>query len=170
MPPATLQTTVALVLGLCKGLSVVEAMKVINAIRALGMPSKAEVGFGKVITCPLSPNAPLAVVQPQECSKVVADSFTRYEYELFSGNVVSCKSEALGGGDHGEALTHLRRHGRGFGADAEGARRAVGRTHNELVHGAHGTWESKRAALESAGVEVFATLNDMVKGVVAKLG
>lgn len=39
-----------------------------------------------------------------------------------------------------------------------------------LVHGTHGTWESKRAALESAGVQVFGTLNDMVKGVVAKLG
>jgi succinyl-CoA synthetase alpha subunit len=39
-----------------------------------------------------------------------------------------------------------------------------------LVHGSHGTWESKRAALESAGVQVFATLNDMVKGVEAKIG
>jgi succinyl-CoA synthetase alpha subunit len=34
-----------------------------------------------------------------------------------------------------------------------------------LVHGAHGTYASKRAALEAAGVRVFATLNDMVAGV-----
>jgi succinyl-CoA synthetase alpha subunit len=36
-----------------------------------------------------------------------------------------------------------------------------------LVHGAHGTYASKRAALEAAGVRVFATLNEMVNEIAA---
>lgn len=43
---------------------------------------------------PLPPGRPLAVVQPQEGAKVVADAETRYEFELFSGTVTSCSSEA----------------------------------------------------------------------------
>jgi len=39
-----------------------------------------------------------------------------------------------------------------------------------LVHGSHGTYAAKRAALESAGVRVFATLNEMVARVSARLG
>jgi len=39
-----------------------------------------------------------------------------------------------------------------------------------LVHGAHGTWAAKQAALEAAGVRVFATLDAMVEGVAAALG
>lgn len=39
-----------------------------------------------------------------------------------------------------------------------------------LVHGSHGTYAAKRAALEAAGVRVFATLNEMVEGISAKLG
>ncbi len=38
-----------------------------------------------------------------------------------------------------------------------------------LVHGSHGTFEAKRATLESAGVTVFSSLNDMVAGVCARL-
>jgi len=38
-----------------------------------------------------------------------------------------------------------------------------------LVHGNHGTYASKRAALESAGVRVCATLNEMVEAVAARL-
>ena len=34
-----------------------------------------------------------------------------------------------------------------------------------LVHGSHGTFEAKRAALEAAGVTVFDTLNAMVEGI-----
>ena len=34
-----------------------------------------------------------------------------------------------------------------------------------LVHGTHGTFAAKRAALESAGVTVFGSLNEMVEGV-----
>jgi len=38
-----------------------------------------------------------------------------------------------------------------------------------LVHGSHGTFAAKRAALESAGVRVFGTLNEMVEGVASRL-
>ena len=38
-----------------------------------------------------------------------------------------------------------------------------------LVHGGHGTYSAKRAALESAGVQVFASLNEMVTGISARL-
>ena len=38
-----------------------------------------------------------------------------------------------------------------------------------LVHGSHGTWAAKRAALEAAGVTVFGSLNEMVEGVAARL-
>jgi succinyl-CoA synthetase alpha subunit len=39
-----------------------------------------------------------------------------------------------------------------------------------LVHGSHGTWAAKRAALEAAGVTVFGSLNEMVAGIKRKLG
>lgn len=51
--------------------------------------------FGHVVNSPLPPRQPLAVVQPQEGAKVVSDSNSRYEFELFSGTVTSCSSEAL---------------------------------------------------------------------------
>lgn len=38
-----------------------------------------------------------------------------------------------------------------------------------LVHGSYGSFEAKRAALEAAGVRVFATLNELVEGVASRL-
>ena len=38
-----------------------------------------------------------------------------------------------------------------------------------LVHGSHGTYAAKRAALEAAGVTVFGSLNEMVAGIAARL-
>jgi succinyl-CoA synthetase alpha subunit len=38
-----------------------------------------------------------------------------------------------------------------------------------LVHGSHGSFDAKRAALEAAGVTVFASLGELVGGVKAKL-
>jgi succinyl-CoA synthetase alpha subunit len=38
-----------------------------------------------------------------------------------------------------------------------------------LVHGNHGTYAAKRAALEAAGVQVFKSLNEMVEGIAARL-
>lgn len=61
-----------------------------------GLPrGSEEVGFGKVITSPLAPNRPLTVVQPQEGAKTVADGYSRYEYDVFSGTTISCSSTAL---------------------------------------------------------------------------
>ena len=37
-----------------------------------------------------------------------------------------------------------------------------------LVHGSHGTYAAKRAALEAAGVTVFSSLNEMVEGIAAR--
>ena len=39
-----------------------------------------------------------------------------------------------------------------------------------LVHGSHGTWNAKRLALEAAGATVFGSLNEMVDGVIRRLG
>jgi succinyl-CoA synthetase alpha subunit len=38
-----------------------------------------------------------------------------------------------------------------------------------LVHGSHGTYAAKRAALEAAGVRVFGALNEMVAGIASRL-
>lgn len=38
-----------------------------------------------------------------------------------------------------------------------------------LVHGAHGTYAAKKAALEAAGVRVFGSLDEMTRGVVSAL-
>lgn len=38
-----------------------------------------------------------------------------------------------------------------------------------LMHGSHGTYDAKRTALLAAGVQVFASLNEMVDGVCARL-
>lgn len=39
-----------------------------------------------------------------------------------------------------------------------------------LVHGSHGTYAAKRAALEAAGVTVFGSLNEMVAGIASRFG
>ncbi|KXZ51879.1 hypothetical protein GPECTOR_11g314 [Gonium pectorale] len=95
-PAASLATTTDLVMGLCQQLCIVEALQVLADIKVAGMPrGSEEVGFGKVITSPLAPNRPLTVVQPQEGAKTVADGYSRYEYDVFSGTAVSCSSTAL---------------------------------------------------------------------------
>jgi succinyl-CoA synthetase alpha subunit len=38
-----------------------------------------------------------------------------------------------------------------------------------LVHGSHGTFEAKKAALENAGVTVFDSLSTLVSGIRARL-
>ena len=37
-----------------------------------------------------------------------------------------------------------------------------------LVHGSHGTYAAKRAALEAAGIIVFSSLNEMIEGIAAR--
>ena len=94
-PAATVQTTTALVIALCRQLAIDEALRVISHLRTQGLPRNDAVSFGKVIPSPLAPSQTLTVVQPQEGCKLVADAFSRYEYEVFSGTVINTKSEAL---------------------------------------------------------------------------
>lgn len=90
-PAVTLPITAQLVLGLCKQLSVADALAVLRSLRSKGLPASAEVQFGLVVTSPLAPGKPLTVVQPQEGCKLVADAFSRYEYDVFSGAIITCK-------------------------------------------------------------------------------
>ena len=99
-PPTTIQSSISLVLGLCKSAAIAEASCIVVEIRAQGVPKSEEVGFGKVVTSPLDYGSnrmrrTLTVVQPQEGFKLVACAYTKYEYEVFSGKVVTCSSEAV---------------------------------------------------------------------------
>jgi hypothetical protein len=94
-PAATLNTTSAIVLGLCQQLRIAEALQLVANMQVQGVPRTEETSFGRVVDSPLPPNRPLAVVQPQDGNKIVADADSRYELELFSGSVTSCSSEAL---------------------------------------------------------------------------
>ena len=81
-PTATILSTSTLVLGLCRQLAIGEASRVVSEIRVQGVPRHEEVGFGRVITSPLAPGRTLTVVQPQEGFKLVADAYSKYEYEV----------------------------------------------------------------------------------------
>ncbi|KAL4420877.1 hypothetical protein ABPG77_002836 [Micractinium sp. CCAP 211/92] len=94
-PRASVQTAAALVVGLTRVLETRAAISLINSVRARGLTTTEDVCFGHVVGCPQDGSKPLAVVQPQEGVKIVADSFSRYEYELFSGRVASAASESL---------------------------------------------------------------------------
>lgn len=143
-PAATLDTTVALVLGLCRQLRVAEALSVMQGMRSQGMPRNEEVSFGFVVPSPLPPGRPLAVVQPQEGAKVVADSESRYEFELFSGTVTSCSSEAQQPSNNWAVAA----------ARAVGLWRAppVSAVHTWVVRAPDGTSRTFRAATATADV------------------
>lgn len=218
-PAATLQTTVALVQGLCRQLRVAEALDIMEGIRAQGMPTAdevcdrevadcsswsaaagskvhaahcvgtptaamccsavadrghecavpkppvlythanqcfqswlqphivsclAQVSFGYVVNSPLPPCRALAVVQPQEGSKLVSDSSSLYEFELFSGTVVSCSSEALQ-----PANNPIIAAARAVGL---WKRPAVGAVHELVVQAPDGTSRTFRAGTATADV------------------
>eukprot|EP00892_Ulva_mutabilis_P001097 jgi/Ulvmu1/10989/UM007_0169.1 len=99
-PPATIQSTQAMVMLLARELRVGDALDVVARIRSRGLPSADEVPFGVVVSSPLAPDKALTVVQPQEGSKVVACAESRYEFEVFSGTVLGApKSEAQNAAD-----------------------------------------------------------------------
>ncbi|EIE21316.1 hypothetical protein COCSUDRAFT_56538 [Coccomyxa subellipsoidea C-169] len=94
-PHASLETVSAVVRGLARALRLRDAFGAIEDVRRRGVPLGDEVPFGRVVNSPLAPGTPLTVVQPHEGCKVVACASTRYEYEVFTGDVVSVTSEAL---------------------------------------------------------------------------
>lgn len=77
-PPASTDTAAALVLDLCRALCTKEAVGVIQSVRSRGLPVSQDVQFGYVVECPSDVSKPLAVVQPQEGVKAVADAYSRY--------------------------------------------------------------------------------------------
>jgi hypothetical protein len=107
-PAADTATAASLVVGLARALRTKDAVAVVHSVRSRGLPTSEDVQFGFVVGCPLAQDKPLAVVQPQQGVQQVADSFTRYEYELYSGAVASAGSEALGGGGGGWAAAAAR--------------------------------------------------------------
>lgn len=105
-PMATPEMAATLVVGLCRSLKTKEAVAVVRGVRSRGVPLAEDVQFGYVVAGPGlergqtstaggQRQTPLAVVQPQEGVKSVADSYTKYEYELFSGTVTNVSSESL---------------------------------------------------------------------------
>eukprot|EP00884_Botryococcus_braunii_P011594 jgi/Botrbrau1/20435/Bobra.145_2s0002.3 len=94
-PAAELATLSTLILGLARALRVADARRIVEEMRLRGAPRGEEVQFGVVVQTPGTSNVCLAVVQPHQGRQVVACASTRYEYEIFSGSVVSVASEAL---------------------------------------------------------------------------
>ncbi len=80
----------------------------------------------------------------------------------------------IGGAEEEEFAQAVRTHGFNKPAFAliagRSAPEGVAMGHaGALVHGAHGTYAAKKAALEAAGVRVFGSLDEMTRGVVAAL-
>lgn len=94
-PAASTSTASSLVIDLCRTLSTREAVQVIMSVRNRGLTLSEDVQFGYIVNSPLEMGKPLAVMQPQEGTKLVADAYSRYEYEIFSGMLKSCSSESL---------------------------------------------------------------------------
>ncbi|KAK9121952.1 hypothetical protein Syun_019569 [Stephania yunnanensis] len=84
----------SLICGLATSLRVSDAIKVLNDVCRVGVSSIDEVPFGKVVRCPSCTMA-IAVAQPQHGIQVVSCSKCRYQYELFSGDIVSIDSEEI---------------------------------------------------------------------------
>ncbi|KAK9145488.1 hypothetical protein Sjap_005391 [Stephania japonica] len=83
-----------LICGLATSLRVSDAVKVLNDVCRVGVSSIYEVPFGKVVRCPTCTIA-IAVAQPQHGIQVASCSKCRYQYELFSGDIVSIDSEEI---------------------------------------------------------------------------
>ncbi|GLU05971.1 hypothetical protein SLE2022_230430 [Rubroshorea leprosula] len=83
-----------LVQGLAASLRVSDALRIINEICRVGVSPGEEVPFGKVVRCPTCMIA-VAVAQPQHGIQIVSCAKCRYQYELFSGNIVSVISEEI---------------------------------------------------------------------------
>jgi hypothetical protein len=102
-PPASAATAAALAIGLCRALRAREAIAVVDSVRRRGLPPSEDGHFGTIVAgppaAPGAPPRPLALVQPGQGVQAVADAATRYEYELFSGEVREAAAESLGGSE-----------------------------------------------------------------------
>lgn len=94
-PRATVRMSTEIVKALCRNLDTKSALEILNILRFRGVQSTEEIHFGYVVDCADGSGRPLALMQPHEGSKVVSDSFSKYEYEIFFGRVVKSDSESL---------------------------------------------------------------------------
>ncbi|XP_031497600.1 uncharacterized protein LOC116262400 [Nymphaea colorata] len=93
-PRPDVRTYACMILGLAACMRVSDAIQIISDLSRVGVLSGEEVPFGKVVRCPSCMIA-IAVAQPQHGTQVAACSKCRYQYELFSGDIVSISSEAI---------------------------------------------------------------------------
>lgn len=94
-PKATAQMSTEIIKALCRNLDTKNALEILNILRFRGVQPSEEIHFGYVVYCADGSGRPLALMQPHEGSKIASDSFSKYEYEIFSGIVVKSDSESL---------------------------------------------------------------------------
>ena len=98
-PKATVSLSANLVKLLCRSLDTKGALDVLKILRSRGatlvIQNAEDLQFGYVVECADGSGRPLALMQPHEGSKMVSDSYSKYEYEIFSGVVVKADSESL---------------------------------------------------------------------------
>lgn len=94
-PRVTVRMSTEIVKALCRNLDTKFAQEVLSILRYRGVQSSEEIHFGYVVDCADGSGRPLALMQPHEGSKIVSDSFSKYEYEIFSGKVIKSDSESL---------------------------------------------------------------------------
>jgi hypothetical protein len=98
-PKATVSLSANLVKLLCRSLDTKGAIEILKILRSRGesltVQSAEDLQFGYVVECADGSGRPLALMQPHEGSKIVSDSYSKYEYEIFSGSVVKAESESL---------------------------------------------------------------------------
>ncbi|EEE68497.1 hypothetical protein OsJ_26921 [Oryza sativa Japonica Group] len=88
------RTYALLVQRLAAALRVSDALRIIDYVSRAGISSAEEVPFGMIIRCP-SCMVAVAVAQPQHGTQTVSCSKCRYQYELFSGDIMSIESEEV---------------------------------------------------------------------------
>ncbi|KAF3339761.1 hypothetical protein FCM35_KLT15532 [Carex littledalei] len=93
-PRPDIHTYAQLVQGLATSLRVNDALRIMGYVCGMGISSEEEVLFGLVIQCPTCKVA-IAVAQPQNGTQIASCSKCRYQYELFSGDIVSIESEEI---------------------------------------------------------------------------
>jgi hypothetical protein len=98
-PKATVSLSANLVKLLCRNLDTQGALVILKILRFRGanfvVQNTEDLHFGYVVECTDGSGRPLALMRPHEGSKIVSDSFSKYEYEIFSGIVVKAESESL---------------------------------------------------------------------------